>query len=202
MPINFEKNFQPIVTLDFKEFYLKVQIETQRLFIRSYKEEDFENCLSLYSDEKLTKYFDHQRPRSKQEIEALIQEKGNKYFSNQEPFGLFSVFNKENQDFMGQIDLIPSFECENVVEIGCIFYRKYHNQQFAMEGLDAFLQHYIPYLNKYNFNWNYVPIKKVIATVHPNNYPSKKLIENLGMVFEKYQERFGHPRLWYFYEIC
>ena len=75
-----------------EEFLLKVEIKTERLYMRSYKETDFEDCVSLYSDEKLVKYFDHGKPRSRQDVASLIEERADKTFKNGKPFGLFSIF--------------------------------------------------------------------------------------------------------------
>lgn len=188
--------FKPQISFFLDGLDLKIEIETERLCICSYKEDDFENFVKLYSDEKLTKYFDHGKPRSRLEVKKLTDENGSKFFKNGEPFGLFSIFQKKDMAFIGQIDLIP-FNEPGVVEIGCIFDRKYHNQGFCPEAVRAFVFAYVNELNNKGFKFNGVPINRVIATVHPANLPSKRVLQNIGMTFEKSEERFGHPRLWF-----
>src|SRR3954470_22250548 len=95
---------------------LSIEAFTDRLFIRSYAE-DFERCLSLYGDGELTRYFDHGNPRTYQEILEYVGDRGSRYFDQGLPFGIFSVFLKEGNLFVGQVDLVPT-ENPGEVEIG------------------------------------------------------------------------------------
>jgi RimJ/RimL family protein N-acetyltransferase len=187
---------KPQISFYFKSNCLNVEINTQRLYIHSYRDSDFENCASLYADEKLAKYFDHGKTRSREEVAHLIRENGYKYFSKMKPFGLFSLFDNQTMVFIGQADLLPADE-PGTVEIGCILNRKYHNQGFPLEACRALTFEYIEELNCRGFKNDEIQITKVIATAHPKNYASQKLIKNLEMTFDKIQERFGNPRLWY-----
>lgn len=196
MPHNSNLYQKPHVSFYHEFSALKVVIETQRLSIRSYKDEDFESSAMLYSHEKLTKYFDQGKPKSRLEVESLINNIGTKYFNMGEPFGLFSIFQKKDMAFIGHIDLIPIDE-PGSVEIGCIFDRRYHNQGFCSEAVRAFIFTYIESLNNEGFKSNGFVINKIIATVHPSNYASKRIIQNIGMTLDKSEERFGHPRLWF-----
>jgi RimJ/RimL family protein N-acetyltransferase len=187
---------KPIISFHFESHLLRVEIRTQRLYIRSYLDLDFEHCLSLYGDERLTKYFDYGRARSRDEIEDLIDQIGHKYFENAEPYGLFSLFNNNNMTFIGLLDLIPTEE-PGTLELGCILYREFHNQGLPLEACRAFTYDYVKELNRRGFKCKGVPISKVIATAHPKNYASQRLIKNLGMTWDKEQDRFGNPRFWY-----
>lgn len=176
---------------------LQIEIETERLLIRSYVETDFENCVLLYGNEINTRYFDYGKPRTRHEVEKLIQERGNKYFFVGEPFGLFSIYSKKSMDFIGQIDLLPSEEF-GAIEIGFILCRKFHNQGFCTEAVRAIVFEYTDFLNNSGeFVCDYLPINKIIATVHPENKSSRRVLEKLGMTLDKIQDRFGAPRLWY-----
>lgn len=187
---------KPRVSFYFLFDSLNVEIETERLFIHSYRENDFENCLTLYGDEGLTKYFDHGKARKKYEIEELVLKKGSKYFIEGKPFGLFSIFCKKGMAFIGQIDLLPAEEAGSA-EIGFILHEQYQNQGFCTEAVEAFLFEYMEELNFRGPRCVELPINKVIATVHPLNQPSKRILQKVGMTFDKIQERFGNPRLWY-----
>lgn len=184
-----------VVEFSSKKNGLQIEMETERLLVRSYEQEDFDKCVKLYEDKVLTRYFDNGEPRSRKEIEELIQDK-TKYFLNFEPFGLFSIFRKEDMTFIGQIDVMP-YEQPGVVELGCIFDRRYHNQGFCPEVLRAVIFEYIKILNKKGIKCNGQLVYKVMATVHPKNFASKRIIHNIGMQLDKTEERFGNPRLWY-----
>lgn len=177
---------------------IHAEIETERLFMRSFQDVDFQDCLSLYGDEKLAKHFDHGKARTPTEVKSLIHERNDIFFKNGKPFGLFSIFNKKDMAFIGQVDLLPINEL-GTAEIGCILHRKYHNQGIALEALNALM---IDYVNELKLNWFHsvgFNVEKIVATVHPKNYASQKLVRNLGMTFYKSTERFNAPRLWYFY---
>ncbi len=179
---------------------LFVGIQTDRLYIRSYRPEDFKDCVALYGDPTITQYFDHGRSRSRNEVEELIHEKGNKYFLQGEPFGLFSIFYKDDMSFLGQIDLLPSDE-PGEVEIGFILHEKFQNQGFCTEAVRAFLFDFVEEINNHGFKCKGMPITRVIATAHPENEPSKALLKKVGMTLDKFQERFSSPRLWYSYPL-
>lgn len=173
-----------------------VEIETERLLIRSYQDHDFENACQLYSNEELTKYFDNGQPKSRLEVKTLTEDMGKKFFRKREPFGLFSVFQKSSMAFIGHIDLIPTEE-PGVIEVGFIFDKKYHKQGFCQEGVKALLCPYITEIIKKGVQCHGVSINKIMATVHPANTASKKVLEKIGMHFEKIGERFKSLRLWY-----
>ena len=190
----------PRILFNFTDKKLEIEIETEHLYIRSYKDEDFEDCAALYSDEKLTRYFDHGSPRSRHEIEELVREKGSKYFNTKQPFGLFSIFEKNNHAFVGQADLLPTEE-QNVVEVGCIFLRRYHQTGYAQETVKIIAVDFVEEINKQFFKDKECCITKVIATTHPKNFPPQKILRNIGMTVDKQENRFGLPRLWYSYTL-
>lgn len=187
---------KPNISFHYDSHVVRVEIETKNLHIKSYSDSDFENCVALYGNETITKFFDHGKPRSRLEVEQYIQEKSDRFFNNGEPFGLFSIFDKENMAFIGQVDLVPTDEI-GVVEIGCILNKKYQNQGLGTEAVRTLLFDYIEELNRSNFKSTAIPVVKIIGTVHPENYLSRGLIKNIGMAFDKFQERFDNPRLWY-----
>lgn len=175
---------------------VEVKIETENLIIRSFREEDLDECISLYGDAKLTRYFDHGRPYSREEVIQLFK-KGKQYFQAGKLLGLFSIFDKATLEFVGQVDIFPTSE-PNTVEMGCILSRKFHNRGYALEAVKGLLIYLVDEINGIAAISNAQhPIHKVIATVHPRNRPSKKILEKLGMVLEKSGERFNAPRLWY-----
>jgi trans-aconitate 2-methyltransferase len=192
-----DKKSYSLISVTEQQGVIDVRIETENLIICSCKESDFDDCVVLYSDIKLTKYFNYGRPFTKEEVAQLF-EKGRKYFREGELLGLFSIFEKSTGEFVGQIDLFPTNET-NVVEIGCILGRSHHHKGYAIEAINSVLIDLINEINERSRNRNHSFIMKVIATVHPKNTPSKKILKKLGMIFENEQFRFNAPRIWYAY---
>lgn len=170
------------------------RIETERLLIRSYQDEDFEDCVQLYGDKALIKYFDYGVVRNRDEVKSLITEKTYGYSNIKKPFGLFSIFLKDGMTFIGQIDLLPLDE-SNTVEIGFIMKKEFHGHGYCTEAVKYLIFDYINTINSCKDRC--VPVIKIVATVHPDNMPSIKILEKVGMKLEKVQERFKAPRCWY-----
>lgn len=187
---------KPRISFYFQSDRLRVKIETERLYIFSYHDKDFEHCVSLYGDKKITSFFDHGRARTRSEVKDLILEKGNRYFFDGKPFGLFSIYCKEKMNFLGQVDLLPSGEV-GVVEVGFILHEKYQNKGYCTEAVKALLFDYITELNFRGPKCEELPIYKVMATAHPLNQSSKSILFKVGMTYDKFQKRFDRPRMWY-----
>jgi ribosomal-protein-alanine N-acetyltransferase len=176
---------------------LSIEGFTDRLFISSYTHEDFERCLSLYGDKELTQYFDHGRPRTPKEIFEYVRERGRRYFDQGLPFGLFSVFLKDTNTFVGQVDLVPT-DKPGEVEIGWIFSMEFHHQGLCTEAVLSFLMPLIHRLAQMKFKAKGVVINRVIATAHPENIPSNKIIQKAGLALYRTGLRYGgKPRNWY-----
>jgi RimJ/RimL family protein N-acetyltransferase len=175
---------------------LQIAFETNRLYVHSYKEEDFEKSLELYGDAQITKYFDYGRPFSSNEVKEWTL-KCAQFPKEGHPFGLFSLFTKEEKDFVGHLDLLPT-DTSGTLEIGFILHAKHHNKGFGTEAVKTFIDEYIPELKAQGFQARGADISTIIATVHPENTASKRVIEKAGLIFEKFGTRFNNaPRLFY-----
>ncbi|MCP5469716.1 MAG: GNAT family N-acetyltransferase [Chlamydiales bacterium] len=184
----------PTVEIHTSEGRVSVHIETERLSIRSYEpDRDYIDCVSLYGDPILTKYFDFGRPYTPEEVKEMTYERGCRFFRNGELLGLFSVFEKSSGSFIGQVDLLPTDE-EGTVEIGYIFLRQFHFMGYCQEAIQGLISEYVPSLQEKRFFTNGGPIQKLVASAHPQNYASLKQIQKLGMSFNSATKRFGAER--------
>ena len=199
---HFPTDISPRISFHSLNSGLEIVIETESLTVRSYRDEDFKKCINLYGDPKLMKYFDYGYPLNSKELEALIRERSLRFRQARKPLGLFSVFNKDSGVFCGQFDLLPLGEA-GVAEIGCILLKEYQNKGICKRICKIFLLEYIPMINQMNkiFVSEEIPIRKVIGTCHPKNYPSKRTLESLGMVCFQKSQRFNQSRLWYTYVV-
>src|ERR1700722_8239719 len=130
-----------------------ISIETKNLHISSYKENEFEKSLSLYGDPVITRFFDHGRPRLRLEVQNYINDKHNQYIKNGEPFGIFSIYDKSNMEFIGQVDLTPTDE-PGTLEIGCILFKQYQDQGIGTEAVKSLIFDYVEELNRRGFKCN------------------------------------------------
>ncbi len=189
------ENLLESITFSRNGAQLSIEAFTDRLFIRSY-EEDFERCLSLYGDGELTRYFDHGKPRTYKEIIEYVGDRGSRYFDQGLPFGIFSVFLKEGV-FVGQVDLVPT-ENPGEVEIGWILLEKFHGQGLCSEAVMSFLMPLVQRIVNMKLKSRGVVINRVIATAHPENIASNKIIQKAGLMLYQKELRYGgKPRNWY-----
>jgi [ribosomal protein S5]-alanine N-acetyltransferase len=179
---------------------LQVHLETSRLRIRSIDKNDLPFSTALYGDPELTRLFDSGKPLSPIEVLELIKGKGRDDFLKGNPWGIFSIFDKETNHFIGHIDLFPSELLTRSLEIGYIISQNAKGKGFGIEAARCFVFDFVPLLLQKGYINQEFPIDNIIATVHPENYSSRRLLDKLGMKFQKSLERFGQPR--YLYSIA
>ena len=85
------------------------------------------------------------------------------------------MFTKQDKAFIGQVDLVPF--SPGVIEIGWIFFPEYQGMGLGTECVRNFLVVLIDELIHKGFRAKGSLIKKVIATAHPENIASNKLME-------------------------
>ena len=99
--------------------------------------------------------------------------------------------------FVGQVDLVPT-ENPGEVEIGWIFLEGFHGQGLCTEAVMSFLMPLVQRIVNMKLKVRGVVINRVIATAHPENIPSNKIIQKAGLTLYKTGLRYGgKPRNWY-----
>ena len=158
----------------FKDIY----IETERLIIKPYCMEDIDDLYKIYSDEKVMAFIP-EGVMSYEWVKNLIKWMVEYCYEKNTPeniikFGV-SVFHKEEKKVIGWCGLC-SLDCKpEDIEIFYGLSSKYWGQGLATEAAMAML----------NYGFDIVGLKRIIAVVRPDNIASKKVIEKMGMKFEK-----------------
>jgi RimJ/RimL family protein N-acetyltransferase len=179
---------------------ITAEILTERIHMRLFQKEDFEDALKIYSDKKLTRLFDFGKPLSNKEIENLVEKRAYVFSKKGMPLGIFSAFYIATEEFMGHFDILP-INTPGIVEVGCILKREFQNKDLGLEGTKALVYEYTKALNSNGFCVHGSPIKKVIATTHPKNFAAIAILKSIGMARGKEGVRFGAPRIWYNYDL-
>jgi RimJ/RimL family protein N-acetyltransferase len=87
---------------------------------------------------------------------------------------------------------------EGEVEIGWIFHKEFQGQGMCSEAVLDFLIPLAYEIKKMKVNVNGKPLSQIMATAHPQNIASNKIILKAGLHLYKQSERFeGKPRNWY-----
>jgi ribosomal-protein-alanine N-acetyltransferase len=139
-------------------------LETERLILRRFKEDDWKDLYEYLSKEEVVKY----EPYEVFNEEACKQEAINR--SKQECF--WAVCLKENNKLIGNIYFQQEEPKEFLTwEIGYVFNSAYWGEGYATESSKRILE----------YGFNNLNAHRIIAMCNPKNTASPKLLERLGM---------------------
>jgi len=154
-------------------------IETERLLLRQYKEEDVIPFIRLNQEEEVMRYF--LQKKTAQESEEMLHKLQGDIAAN--GFGVFAVEEKETHQFIGFIGLNRfDFETDFApgVEIAWRLLPEFWNKGYATEGAKACIAY-----AKSNLE-----LDKLYAFTVVQNKASEQVMLKIGM---KYQKNFNHP---------
>lgn len=149
-----------------------IQLETPRLLLRQWREKDLEPFTAMNLDPQVMRYFPETRTPSQtrafyERIQQEFTEKG---------YGLYAAEEKASGRFMGFIgfhgaDFAADF-CP-CVEIGWRLDVPFWNRGYATEGASACLA----------MGFEQIGFEQVYSFTAVPNYPSRRVMEKLGLEF-------------------
>jgi RimJ/RimL family protein N-acetyltransferase len=158
-------------------------IETERLILRTWKDEDAEAFYRINQDPKVLEFL--LGPMSIEEVKKFIREK-NEFF-NQYKYTLWAVEEKTSHALIGFVGLwnppwqAPFTPC---VEIGWRLGSQYWGQGYAVEAATAVL----------NYGFNCINFPELVSFTVPLNIRSLRVMEKIGMKRD-FKGDFAHPKL-------
>jgi len=161
------------------------QIETERLLLRSWKDEDLDPFAEMCADRDVMRYFPDVWPR---ERAALLISKSEAQLKT-EGFFLSAVDVKATGEFIGFVGLNrPSYAkplpFDPCVEIGWRLKRSVWGKGYASEAAVEWLR----------FGFETVGLEEIVSFTIPANVPSQRVMEKIGMVRDR-EGDFLHPTL-------
>jgi len=165
-------------------------IQTERLGMRPIDAGcDLGESVALYGSAEENKFFET-GPKTPEETARYIDEFATQQFRNFPPFGIYAIYRKEDDAFIGHADLFTiDQERSGDAEIGFILKKAYQGLGYGTEvavGLKDFLR---------DLHFQKHPrVQRLVATAHPENKPSWRILEKLGMEFVEQVEKFSGPR--------
>lgn len=148
-------------------------IETDRLILRPMTEEDAEFILELVNDPSFIQNIGDRKVRTLEDARAYITN-GPVESYRKNGFGLYLVESKETGESMGMCGLIRR-NTLNDVDIGYAFLPRYWSRGYAIESALAIKRQ----------ARDVIGLKRLVAVVDPQNLGSIRLLEKLGMKFER-----------------
>jgi RimJ/RimL family protein N-acetyltransferase len=144
-------------------------IVTNRLILRSTREEDGPFCLSIWLDDEMGRYL-ADPPREKADEGELNFAKG---IETQEGWYPFVAISKENGDSIGTCSAVPSDDQKHW-DLGYCVHKKYWRQGYATEMIRALIE----------FGYGNGG-RKFTASVACDNAGSNAVLRKLGFYVEK-----------------
>lgn len=154
-------------------------IETERLVLRPWREEDRDPFWAMAQDPEVMRYLP---PNTRAEADAGVD----RMIAMQREHGycLWSLERKDDGRFIGFCGLAPPRPPLTETEIGWRLERAAWGQGLACEGAQAGL----------DFAWRKLEVPTVVAITTVENVRSRRLMERLGMTRHP-GEDFEHPDL-------
>ena len=162
------------------------EIETSRLLLRLWRNEDLASYARICADPEVMKYLSGAMTpeQSEEQVSKFVghwEERG---------FGLWAVEEKSTATFIGFIGLLYQQEWpegEHKTEVGWRLDRSFWGQGLATEGARASLRH----------GFQELGLEGIISIAVPENVASLRVMEKLGMTFRGETRFKGYDVVWY-----
>ncbi len=152
-----------------------MKIETQRLYLRAYEDQDEDFLKAMLTDPDMVRFIGNGSIKDSKQTRDFLNRIYQTYEQNPD-FGLKVLMRKEDQTPIGHAGLIPQkVDHKEELEIGYWIYRPYWQRGYASEAAEA--------LKQYAFQYDIT--NRLIALIQPGNTGSIKVAEKIGMSLEK-----------------
>ncbi|MGL4184745.1 MAG: GNAT family N-acetyltransferase [Thiotrichaceae bacterium] len=156
-------------------------IETNRLILRNWCDEDYSAFARLNADPRVMRYFP--ACLSTTESDALAERL--RSLITQQDWGIWAVVLKQSNEFIGFTGLYgptTDFTIEPSIEVAWRFATQYWGKGYATEAASAVIA----------FGFEQINLAEIIAFTAVVNQRSQAVMQRLGM---QYQYDFAHPDL-------
>jgi RimJ/RimL family protein N-acetyltransferase len=161
-----------------------VTLETERLILRMFRDEDFGQYARFCADPEVTRFLGEGRPLDRWEAwRSMAMILGHWQLRG---YGPWAVEERQTGSFIGRVGFFnpegwPGFE------LGWVLGREFWGKGYASEGARRALDYAFTEMGR----------DYVISLIHPDNSASIKVAERLGETVEGQTELFGHAVLIY-----
>lgn len=159
-------------------------LETERLFMRKFTPEDLPELIELRSDPEVYKYLGGTRMQNPVALEKRLQFYIGCY--DKYGFGHHAMHWKETGEMIGWSGLQP-LEETGEIEVGYGMKKEFWRRGIGLECAKAWLE----------FGFEKANLKRIVAVAYPENTGSWRIMEKLGMHYEKNEEHYGVECVFY-----
>ena len=156
-----------------------MELQARRLILRPFRADDLDTLATLMANPEFMRF--SLGPHAREQTEASLQK-----FLSWDEAGLpspFAVILRENPGVLGYWGFLYHPEVPEEIEIGYRLDSAYWNRGLITEAARAVRDHAFIDLK----------LPRVISLVHPDNIPSRRVTEKIGMTVEKQITFRGSP---------
>jgi RimJ/RimL family protein N-acetyltransferase len=153
---------------------MQVFLETERLVLRRFTEDDVDNLVELDGDPDVMRYINGGRPTPREEIEQDVLPAFLAYYERFTGYGFWAAVEKATGQFAGWHHFRPPPDARpGEVELGYRLRKSAWGQGYATEGSRALIQKGFAELG----------VQRVVASTMVVNVASRRVLEKAGLRF-------------------
>jgi len=153
-------------------------IESERLIFRKFTLDDLPRLIEQRSDPEVAKFLGGTKLQNPEALGKRIRFYMSCYDSH--GFGMCAMFWKPTGEMIGSAGLQP-LDGTDEIEVGYSMIREFWGKGIGTEAARAWLDHGFR-----NFG-----LDRIVAVAHTENWASRRIMEKLGMKYEKVEEHYG-----------
>jgi len=155
-------------------------IRTERLLLRAPRSDDADALFERRNHPDVASLQDWETPYSREKAENLIESCIEQGGPADEEWWMITIADPDDTEVIGDLALHMG-NGMRTAEVGYTLAREHWGQGYAVEALDALLDHL----------FETYPVTRIFGMLHPDNRASAQVLERTGFLFE------GHTRLSY-----
>ena len=151
-----------------------VYLETDRLILRRFTNDDLELLIELDSDPAVMRYISGGSPTPRAAIEQEILPAWLRHYDRGNDLGFWAAIEKGTDEFLGWFHFRPTEE-DGVVELGYRLRQSAWGKGYATEGSQALIER----------GFRDLGVRRVVASTYQDNFGSRRVMEKVGMTFAR-----------------
>ncbi len=162
----------------------KIVLETPRLILREWRPDDWVRFKPIAADPRVIRYVGTGQVPSDEQIRTYIETARKLY--RDEGFCLWPLVSRKNRELIGFCGLDHLWGGDEI-EIGYWLAPDYWGKGLATEAAQAVLE----------YGFDQLGLERIVAVAHPENQASIRVLQKLGMAFERTVVREGLEHVYY-----
>ena len=151
---------------------MRVYLETERLLLRRFTEDDLDILVELDSDPEVMRYLTGGPPTPREEIADDILPAWLRYYERWEGFGFWAAIEKSTGEFVGWFHFRPpSGSPDDEVELGYRLHRTAWGKGYGTEASRALIHK----------GFTEYGVRRVVASTAADNVGSRRVMEKSGL---------------------